>query len=60
MTRTQAIAYCYRRWTEQCELFPTMRKDIPWKLYLARNIAVTMRLPAKVPANHPGYRYRVG
>ncbi len=60
MSRKEAIAHCYRRWSEQCESFPSMRKAIPWATYLARNVAATMRLPAEVPANHPGYRYRIG
>jgi hypothetical protein len=58
MTRKEALAYCERRWYEQCERFPSMRQDIPLVLYLTRNVRATMQLPSDVPANHPGYRYR--
>jgi hypothetical protein len=59
MTKKEAVAYCERRWREQCDRFPTMRDDIPLALYVSRNLRATMRLPADVPPGHPGHCYRV-
>ncbi len=58
MGRKEAIRYCERRWHEQCERFPTMRRDIPLALYISRNVKATMLLPGVVPADHPGFQYR--
>lgn len=31
------------RYADQCERFPSMRQNLPLRLYLARNLAAVMR-----------------
>lgn len=49
MTRREATDYMTARWHEQCERFPTMRRDIPLALYLRANWRATMRLTRRAP-----------
>ena len=43
MTRREAVARLTRRWNEQCEMFPTMRHDIPLRRYISANLAIVTR-----------------
>ena len=37
ITKQEAIARLTRRWEEQAEKFPTMRRETPLEMYLAMN-----------------------
>jgi hypothetical protein len=38
-----AVRRLTNRWREQCELYPTMREEIPLALYVRRNLPGVMR-----------------
>ena len=42
MTRKEAIAYCTKRYEDQCERFPRTR-ELGLALYLARNIKTILK-----------------
>lgn len=44
MTRTEAIAYLNKRYTEQAERFPLLEMKVGRKLYVKRNLKAAMEL----------------
>lgn len=42
ISRSTAKHRIIRRWNEQCERFPAMRKEIPLELYMRRNLALVI------------------